>query len=102
MARRTRHRTRPDPSRRCFPTAFQGLTIAQELQPNGLHPNDFGQVSLATFLVHLLREGRHPPTTPTTTTDPPPTPLALSVGGGFTYEEAHDANDNPRSNLRYR
>jgi hypothetical protein len=29
---------KPDPSGRCFLAAFQGLTITQELQPNGLHP----------------------------------------------------------------
>ncbi len=37
---RARHRKRHDPSDRCFPTPFQGLTIKRELQPNGSHPGE--------------------------------------------------------------
>ena len=41
MSGRARHQRKPDPSDRCFPAAFQGLTITRELQPNGLHPSNF-------------------------------------------------------------
>jgi hypothetical protein len=32
--------TRPDPEHKQFFAEFQGLSVGQELQPNGLHPID--------------------------------------------------------------
>ena len=51
MPPRARHRTSLDPLDLYVLAPFQGLTITRELQPNGLHPYEFKNVTGGDYYI---------------------------------------------------